>query len=311
MTPMPQRTNVIRLKVQNTLRFAVRKFVNIDGGQRAAAFAHNAFLALFPTILLMVTTASALFGRAMADKDVTNYIGGYLPSGGGMRRNVFGAIDGIVNARGEAGALVLAILIWSASQFFITIVQATNRAWGYAGADWWRKPLKALALLGIVIVAVLFGITVPLLGNIARGLLPDNMFLPWAYRLWVFFVPWLVLFAGLSLFYKLAPYRRTLFSEVWFPALCATLLLRAAQNLFVLYLQHYSKLDVIYGALGGVIAMMLWIYISGVIFIFCACLCAAQAETFGALTPRPGEEKVPYVLRGAARRSNRKIQSGH
>ncbi|MCG2657470.1 MAG: DNA repair protein RadA, partial [Hydrogenophaga sp.] len=107
----------------------------------------------------------------------------------------------------------------------------TNRAWGDAGSRWWRKPLKALALLGIMIVAVLVGIAVPLLGNKGRSLLPDNMFLPWAYSLWLFFVPWLVLFAGLGLFYKLAPYRPTRFSEVWVPALCATLQLQAAAKL--------------------------------------------------------------------------------
>jgi YihY family inner membrane protein len=282
---MPQRIAAFSSQIQRTLRLAGARFFNIDGGQRAAAFAHNAFLALFPTILLAVSMVSALFGRAMAGRDVVNYIGKYLPSGGGLRRNVLGAIDGIVSARGEVGALVVIILIWAAAQFYITIVQATNQAWGEAVSKWWKKPLKALALLGIMVVAVLVGVAVPLLGNIGRSLLPANIFLPWVYSVLLFFVPWVVLFAGLSLFYKLAPYRRTRFSEVWAPALCATLLLQAAQNLFVLYLKHYSKLDLIYGALGGVIAMMLWIYVSGVIFIFCACLCAAQAEVFAVTLP--------------------------
>jgi Ca2+-transporting ATPase len=45
----------------------------------------------------------------------------------------------------------------------------------------------------------------------------------------------------------------------------------------VLYLNHFSALTAMYGAFGGIIALMLWIYVSGMIFIFGACLCVAQA----------------------------------
>jgi Ca2+-transporting ATPase len=36
---------------------------------------------------------------------------------------------------------------------------------------------------------------------------------------------------------------------------------------------------VVYGAFGGVMALLLWIYLSGCLFIFGACLCAVQAES--------------------------------
>jgi Ca2+-transporting ATPase len=40
-------------------------------------------------------------------------------------------------------------------------------------------------------------------------------------------VPWLVVFLGLSLFYRLAPRRPTRYAEVWVAALCATVFGRA------------------------------------------------------------------------------------
>jgi Ca2+-transporting ATPase len=82
---------------------------------------------------------------------------------------------------------------------------------------------------------------------------------------------------SLAFFYKLAPHRRTKYSEVWFSALCAALLLQAAQSLFVVYLKYFAAFNAVYGAFGGIMALLLWIYVSGVIFIFCACLGAAQA----------------------------------
>ena len=95
------------------------------------------------------------------------------------------------------------------------------------------------------------------------------------------FIPLLVVFFSLSLFYRLAPRRPTRFAEVWVAALCATVLLRAGESLFVIYLEHFATLNAVYGALGGIMALLMWIYFSGCVFIFGACLCAGQAATLG------------------------------
>jgi Ca2+-transporting ATPase len=68
------------------------------------------------------------------------------------------------------------------------------------------------------------------------------------------------------------------FAQVWAAALLATVLLQAADSLFVIYLKNFATLNAVYGAFGGIMALLLWIYLSGCIFIFGACLCAAQAE---------------------------------
>jgi Ca2+-transporting ATPase len=105
-----------------------------------------------------------------------------------------------------------------------------------------------------------------------------NDFISWVYALGSFFIPLLVVFLGLSLFYRMAPRRPTRFAEVWAAALCVTALLQTADRLFVIYLKNFATLNAVYGAFGGIMALLLWIYLSGCIFIFGACLCAAQAE---------------------------------
>lgn len=105
-----------------------------------------------------------------------------------------------------------------------------------------------------------------------------NDFSSWIYVLTSFFIPTLVVFISLSLFYKLAPRRPTHFAEVWVAALCTTALLQVAESLFVIYLKNFAKLNAVYGSFGGIMALLLWIYLSGCIFIFGACLCAAQVE---------------------------------
>ncbi len=264
-----------------TLRLAAQKFLHIDGDQRAAAFAYSAFFALFPLIVLSVTVASVFIDRSAAAGVVISYVEKFVPLSGEMQHYVFDTLSRVIKARGQASAVALLMLVWIATQFFTTLIHASNRAWGTTGRHWWKLPLKSLALLVIVIVAVLVGIGVPVLGKMAGGLLTTGFLLPGAYRLGLFFVPGLIVFFSLAFFYKLAPHRRTEYSEVWFSALCAALLLNAAQTLFVFYLKHFAAFNAVYGAFGGIMALLLWIYVSGVIFIFCACLSAAQADTRG------------------------------
>jgi YihY family inner membrane protein len=264
-------------------RLAVRKYFQIDGTEWAGAFAFNAFFSLFPLMVLLVTIASVFIARDRAATEVIAYVETYVPIAGDMRSHIFDTVAGVIEARGQAGVVAFFILVWVTLQCFTTLVSATNRAWGTARYNWWRLPLKSLVLLGITAGAVLLGIGVPMLAQIARDwLFPMDDFRSWVYALAGFFIPLVMVFTGLSLFYRLAPRRPTRLSEVWAAALCATVLLLLAESLFVIYLRDFATLNAVYGAFGGIMALLLWIYLSASIFIFGACLCAAQAEEFSA-----------------------------
>jgi Ca2+-transporting ATPase len=266
-------------RVWATLRLAVKTFLRIDGAQWAGAFAFNAFFSLFPVMILLVTIASSFVDRDRAGTEVVAYMESYVPISGEMQRHIFDAIAGVIQAREQAGAVALLVLVWSAIQCFTTLICATNRAWGTEVYSWWRLPLKSLALLGVTAGAVLVGMATPVLVKMAKDwLFPVNDFRSWVYALGSFVIPLSVVFFGLALFYRLAPRRPTQFTEVWAAALCATALLQTAESLFVIYLKNFATLNALYGAFGGIMALLLWIYLSGCIFIFGACLCAAQAE---------------------------------
>jgi Ca2+-transporting ATPase len=266
-------------RVWDILCLAVKKFLRIDGAQWAGAFAFNAFFSLFPLIILFVTIASVFIDRDRAGKEIIAYVENYIPISGKMQSFIFDTIAGVVQARGQAGAVAFLILVWAAIQCFITLISVTNRAWGIDVDNWWRLPLKSLVLLGITAGAVLLGMAVPVLIRMAKSrLFTGSDFHSWFYALGGFLIPLLVVFLSLSLFYKLAPRRPTRFARVWAAALCATVLLQAAASLFVIYLKNFATLNAVYGAFGGIMALLLWIYLSGCIFIFGACMCAAQSE---------------------------------
>jgi len=59
-------------------------------------------------------------------------------------------------------------------------------------------------------------------------------------------------------------------------ALVMTILMIAAGKLFGFYLRHFGTLNAVYGTFGGIMALLMWIYLTGCLFIFGACLCAAR-----------------------------------
>jgi Ca2+-transporting ATPase len=266
--------------------FGIKKFRKIDGAQWAGAFAFNAFFSLFPVMLLLVTVASFFVDRDRAGKAVIAHMESYVPISGELQHQVFDTISGVIKARGRAGVVAFLLLVWPALQCFTTLICATNHAWGTATGTWWRLPLKSLLLLGITAGAALLGMAVPVLAKIAGGWVsPAHDFHSGMYGPMTFFIPVLALFVSLSLFYKLAPRQPTRFAVVWEPALFATVVLRAGESAFVIYLKHFATLNAVYGALGGIMAFLWWIYLSGCVFIFGACLCAAHAEALGQPLP--------------------------
>jgi YihY family inner membrane protein len=191
-------------------------------------------------------------------------------------------IRDVLQARGTVSLAALPVLLWGALNFLRALIRSTNRIWHSATYNWWQLPLKSLRLLGITVSAVLVGILLPLVARLAQPWLTTHLKLPdGLFALLFHLIPWIVLFYGLLMIYRLAPSRRTTFAEVWIGALAATILIGIGQQLFLLYLEHFARLNVLYGTLGGVVAFLLWLYLSSAVGVFGVCYCAAQAEVRG------------------------------
>jgi YihY family inner membrane protein len=269
----------VKKKVRSSLsilKLATKSFFLIDGGQRSAAFAFYAFFSLFPMIVIFVTIGSAFFDPDKASQSLFAYLGNYVPLSEDMKNHLFKAIYGVIKSHKHVGVIAFLGLVWGASRFLASLVQTINIAWGDRMYDWWKLPLKSLTLLGLLFNAVFLGIIVPILARITKEwIFPSSEFFSWAYSLFVFFIPSLILFFSLMMFYKLAPLRKVRLRDTWLASLLVSLMFLGAQSVFVFFMGNFSSVNVVYGTFAEIIAFLLWIYLSGYIFIFGACLCSA------------------------------------
>jgi YihY family inner membrane protein len=258
---------------------AYTRWVEADGNEGAAAFAYYLLLSFLPLVILLVTAGSLFVERDLATQEVVQWVKQYLPLTGEQEHSAVGTIGGMLAARGQISLAAIPLLIWSSLQFLSVLIRTTNRLWHSTSYNWWRLPLKSLALLGITVSAVLIGILLPGMAGIFRDwLIPRLGFSGWMFAMLFHFIPWLVLFYGLIMIYRLAPSRPTRFSEVWLGALAATLLIWIFEWLFLLYGVYVTSFNALYGAFGGIMAFLIWTYLSSCICVFGICFCAALAE---------------------------------
>lgn len=270
---------------------ALIKYDETDGEQRAASFAYYAFFALFPLVVLLITVFTTFLGNQdAAMQRISSAVQEYLPIDPASSQQVIRTIQGVVKSRGSASLIAFGVLAWSALRFFQALVRGVNRAWGTKEYSWWRLPIKNLFMTAILASALLLGIVFPaIINNIEYlywkhswevGL--DFLFFKDVFHtvkaLSKYLVPPLVLFYGFAMFYKFAPQRRTTFREVWVAAVFVTIGLDLLKWGFTLYTVNITNFNALYGTLGSVVALLMWIYLSGSLIILGGCLCAAQYE---------------------------------
>jgi len=277
-------------RIGDGLRFGGRTGLNtiplyseIDAEQRAPSFAYYVLFSIFPLCALILTTGSALFGTA----DVVETIKGFLPISAQEQKFIWENVHRLEQARGGVSAISLAILLWSSLRFFQALVRGVNRVWHTVEIPWWQVPLKNLLMVLIIGSALFVGLLIPAVLQAVRNILISaeqwvlhyypqfNLGLAsMALDLSRYILGGLVLFYCFSLLYMLAPRRRVYFRQVWLAAIIVTLALQACQIAFVNYLPHLLNYG-IYGAVGGLMLLLFWVYISGIVIILGGCLCVA------------------------------------
>lgn len=285
--------NVLR-KWRDTAGQTFHIYGEIDGEQRAASFAYYVFFSLFPLMALLLTVGSAF----ISPQDIIAGIEQLLPMGDEQQKFIWDTVHRMEQKRSQIGTLAVIVFLWSSLRFFLGLVRGVNRAWHTVEIPWWQLPLKNLLMVGISGSALFAGLLAPaLLQGVRDSLLAAEHFLlehfphfnlhliTMLIDLSRYAIGGAVLFYSFSMLYMLAPRRKVRFRQVWVAALLVTLCLQACQVAFVSYLPRIVDYG-IYGAVGSIMLLLLWVYFSGIIIILGGCLCPAADRVWGHPEPQ-------------------------
>jgi membrane protein len=239
---------------------------------RAAQLAYYWFFSIFPLLIFLTTLLAFLPIRRDLNQWV-RMLSKVLPwEAYSLINNTFREIAG--QQRGGLLSFSILVTIWSSSSGMEAIISALNRAYDMAPArDWRQQRLLAIALTLGLAVFIISALALIFFGETISGKLADyfgfseTFHTIWAVAQWPIII-FLVLL-GVELVFYFAPNiprgengkRWELFTPGAIFAVALWLLISFGLRF---YLSRFGNFNATYGALGGVMVLMLWLYLTGV-----------------------------------------------
>jgi membrane protein len=260
---------------------AIRNYVMHQSANQAGSLAFSSVLAMFPLLILL--SASAGFvgqpgdAAALADRVIS-----YAPQV--VREAMQPAIEQVLAQRSQV-LLTIGVLatLWTASSGMQAIRSALNRAYGIErGLPFWQARIKVTmftVIAGTGILAAFSSVVVmPYVWQLleANGGRQDTLWLHNSVRYGAAFVVLMVLYAFL---YGWLPDIRQRLYTVMPGALVGAALWVAAAATLSYTLRTVGKLALLYGSFAGVIATLVFLYISAATLIFGAEINGVLRET--------------------------------
>jgi membrane protein len=279
----------------------------------AAQLAYYFFLALFPAVLFLLALAS-FFPLTNFVDDTVSTLRPIAPAD--VLRLLEDQLRRLSNAD-SGGILTFGILgaLWSSSAAVVAIIGSLNRAYDIdEGRPWWKVRLTAIGLTIALAFFLLVSFTLIVAGPTIAGFLASSFGLgavfEWGWKIVQWPLAFLLVATAIGLVYYFAPDAEQ--DWVWITpgAVIGTLLWVLASLGFKFYVANVGDYNASYGAVGGVIVLLLWLYISGLAILIGAEL-NAEIEHASSYGKDPGE-KVPgerkKIGAAAARAYNARLE---
>jgi len=252
-------------------KHSVLGFLDDNCPQMAAAISYYVLFSLFPLVIFTIGILGFILQESDVERRLVEELTGLLPVDTEGAGNVEDAVRELTGASsGVLGIIGLIGLAWVASAMFAVIRRSLDIAFDLSG----KRPFirqkivdfGMMALVGVIFLGSL-GATTTL--RVAReaidetrglGALAEALGFGWAVA--AFIVPAALSFVAFALLYWLVPATHVRLRHVWPGALLAAVAFEVVKVAFGIYLEHFSRYDLIFGSLGAVVAFLFLVFLS-------------------------------------------------
>ncbi|WP_079528991.1 YihY/virulence factor BrkB family protein [Halobacillus hunanensis] len=233
-----------------------------------AAQAYYYLLAIVPMLILLLSILPYL---NIDPETAIDFLQNVAPGG-----TVETYRENIVNlvAQPKGGLLTIGIIgtLWSASSGVNAFIQSSNMAYNVEETRSFIKIrlLSILLTLGMII-AIVVALTLPIFGDVLINFLQAFLGLPEATVILFQVLRWVISIVVMSVvlmaLYHVAPNKTLPFKEILPGAIITAVLWQLISLAFSFYVSNFGNYSATYGSLGGVIILMLWFFITGIILM--------------------------------------------
>ncbi|MDY6012992.1 YihY/virulence factor BrkB family protein [Clostridium sp.] len=235
----------------------------------ASQLAYHLMLSFFPFLIFLVTLIGFI---KLNSNEVLDGLQRILPTA--VFELTSTTIEEVINSQ-HTGLLGVSVIltIWSASSAFRGVTKGVNKAYNIQE----NRSFIKRAMIGMIsVVALALAIISTLLMLVFGGLIGEilNKYLPFAYvidfiwnilRYVIVIVMMIIIFA---MIYKLTPAKRIKFKNVLPGAIVSTIGWLVVSLGFSFYVNNFSHYSRFYGSIWTVFVLMIWLFITSIVFIF-------------------------------------------
>jgi membrane protein len=256
------------------LRKTVAEFIDDQCTDLAAALTYYSVLALFPAVIAMLSLVG-LVGDPRETVDTLLQVLRDVGASSAADTLEPTLVDLAGNeSAGLALVIGLVVALWSASGYVGAFGRGMNRIYEIdEGRPIWKlRPLLMLVTLVTVVLAAVVAIGLVLTGPAAEAVgraigLESVAVTVWNIAKWPVLLGVVVLIVAL-LYYATPNVRQPKFRWISVGAVVAILVWMLASAAFGFYVASFSTYDRTYGSLAGVIAFLLWLWITNLALLF-------------------------------------------
>ena len=281
-----------------TLKRTAKEFQEDNLTDWAAALTYYGLLSLFPALIAMVSLIGIFGDPKSTTESLTEIITEIGPES--AAETFKGPIKSITENSGTAGfAFVLGLLasLWSASGYTGAFMRASNVIYETPeGRPFWKlRPLQILVTLAMIVMLTLLAVSLVLTGPIVEAVagplgIGQTAVDIWDIAKWPVMVA--VFLAMIAVLYYASPNAKLRgFKWVTPGSLVAIVVWIVASALFAFYVSNFGSYDKTYGTLGGLIALLVWFWISNLAILFGHQLNAERERSLELAEGRPRAER--------------------
>jgi len=264
-----------RSSIFATLKRTATEFREDNLMDWAAALTYYGLLSLFPALIALVSIVGLFGDPESTTQKVTDIVTQIGPES--AAETFSGPIESITSNRGAAGILFvvgLVVALWSASGYIGAFMRASNVVYETPeGRPFWKlRPIQILVTLIMVIMLVLLALALVLTGPLAEAIaeplgIGDAAVTAWDIAKWPVMLAVVVMMIAV-LYYASPNVKLRGFRWVTPGSIVAVIVWLIASAAFAFYVAKFGAYDKTYGALGGVVVMLMWLWITNLALLF-------------------------------------------
>lgn len=260
------------LPLYTVISFFIQEIKRESILNKASSLSYNFMLAIFPSIIFLFTLIPYIPINNFQE-NLMEFLAIVIPTE--AYDVVKSTLEDIINNQ-NSGLLSFGFILatFFATNGMTSLMMAFNKATlTKENRTWIQRRLTALALSFGIIIALSFGIAIFTITGLAINYLKEKINLDISF-FWTFIIKvsrWIILFAiyffTVSVIYKFGPSVSKRWKLINPGATLATILAILTLSAFGFYINNFNAYNKLYGSIGTMIVIMIWMYLNSLILL--------------------------------------------